>query len=65
MKCNEMFPTPAERTLWQIACCISTIGGLPIILLGIPGFSKKWINIDKYGETYFHGSDGLMSVVKC
>ncbi|KAF8248502.1 hypothetical protein K440DRAFT_642540 [Wilcoxina mikolae CBS 423.85] len=35
---NAVFPTPLERILWRISCCVGSVGILPIMVLGMIGF---------------------------
>lgn len=53
IKWNDSFPTPIERSLWRVSCCIATSGVLPIVLLSITGFSRQWLNEKKVWKSWW------------
>jgi hypothetical protein len=42
---NASFPTPYEKFLWRVSCCVGSAGFLPILLETMAGFIEKyWID---------------------
>lgn len=47
MKWVDPFPTAIERQLWRISSCVGALGIIPVIFLGMPGFSGVWISQER------------------
>jgi hypothetical protein len=53
VKWNETFTTSTEQMLWRIASCVATIGGTPVVFLGVTQFSKIWMTEKRYGKSWW------------
>ncbi|KAF8243896.1 hypothetical protein K440DRAFT_611204 [Wilcoxina mikolae CBS 423.85] len=62
LKWSEPFPTAIEQQLWQISSCVGALGIVPVVLLGIPGFSDAWITQER-PRRYFNSACVVCGVV--